>query len=131
MQKYVLSIVVLAVALVAFGARTAQAIPNFAKEFKAKYVKADSSDPKDVAFAEAVAAAKCNLCHAGKSKEDRNPYGAELAKLLDKKDDKDNVEKIGLSLDEVAKKKAKPDDPNCPTYGDLILQGKLPCEEEK
>ncbi|MCX7406240.1 MAG: hypothetical protein NT089_10990 [Planctomycetia bacterium] len=100
--------------------RPAFAIKQFFDQFKAIYVKADSTDPKEKAFAAAVETAKCNVCHEGKSKKDRNAYGQALAELLDKKEDKENVEKIKKSLETVAAES--------PTFGDRIKEGKLPVD---
>lgn len=102
------------------------AIGPFKDAFEAKYVKPDSSNPKDVAFAAAVAKAQCNVCHVGASKKDRNGYGRALAELLDRQEDRDNQEKIRAVLDQVASLKSAPDDVNSPTFGQLIEQGKLP-----
>jgi cytochrome c2 len=104
----------------------AKAIKAFKDQFEAKYVKKETKDAKEKAFAEAVAKAKCNVCHEGKKKSDRNAYGKELAKLLDKKADKDNIEKIKKSLEKVAKAKVDPKDKKSPTFGELIKEGKLP-----
>lgn len=114
----------LAVLTAAFGlgsaAREAFAIKQFADEFKAVYVKDGSP------LAAEVEAAKCNVCHKGKSKKDRNVYGEALAKLLDKKEDKDNKDKIRQALETVAKESSNPADASAPTFGALIEQGKLP-----
>jgi len=104
----------------------AHAIPQFSKEFKAKYVDNDSSDPVMKEFAAKVKKAKCNVCHVGKKKKNRNAYGEHLSELLDKKKDKKNKEKIQQSLDKVAAMKVDPDDENSPTYGELFASGKLP-----
>ena len=63
-------IVLVAVCAVAVGLGgklpSALAIPPFWKEFEAKYVKADSADDKDKAFAKLATDAKsgkCNVCH--------------------------------------------------------------------
>ncbi|MFM9059450.1 MAG: hypothetical protein ACKOSQ_10065 [Planctomycetaceae bacterium] len=95
------------------------AIKQFADEFKAAYVKDGTP------LAAAVETAKCNVCHVGKDKKDRNAYGEALDKLLDKKADKENKEKIRKALDEVAKMPSKVEGK---TFGDLIADGKLPCE---
>ena len=109
------------VALFAGGpVREAYAIKQFADEFKAVYVKDGTP------LAAAVEEAKCNVCHVGKSKKDRNAYGEALAKLLDKKEDKDNKDKIRQALETVAKESSKPADAAAPTFGALIEQGKLP-----
>jgi hypothetical protein len=99
----------------------AQARPPYKKQFDAKYVKKDSSDPTEKKFAEAAEAAKCNICHVGEKKKDRNEYGMALSKLLKKGDEKD-IPKIDSALDTVAKEASKAG----PTYGDLIKEGKLP-----
>ena len=93
---------------------------RFGKEFKRKYVE------RDTPYAELVGEAKCHLCHKGKKKKDLNPYGAELAKLLDRKADKKNKEKIHEALEKVAEIRIDPEDPDSPTYGELIEQGELP-----
>ena len=115
----VMAVVVLTVS----SARPALAIKQFQDEFKAVYVKADSSDPAEKALAAAVEGAKCNVCHKGKEKKDRNAYGEALAALLDKKEDAKNPEKIRKALQEVA---AKESAAGGPTFGDLIKMGKLP-----
>lgn len=112
-------------------------IKQFEVEFKKTYYKAESKDPHEKAFAEAVDkisaggssedgdAAKnaCNVCHTkGKSKKDRNEYGQKLAELLDKKADKDKPEKIQAALKQVEEMKSS----KGPTYGELIKHGKLP-----
>lgn len=109
----------------------AQAIKAFKTEFTAKYVKPDSQDPKEKAFAEAVAAAKCNVCHEGRSKKNRNAYGKALDELLDRKTDKRNPEKIQAALKTVAGKKSDPNDADSPTFGELISAGKLPGGDPK
>jgi hypothetical protein len=108
-----------------FTPRPAQALKAFRDQFEAKYVKADSKDPADMALATAFKEAKCNICHVGKNKKARNAYGRELAKFLNKETDKENVEKIRASLDKVAAMKSNKD-PQAPTFGELIKQGKLP-----
>ena len=110
-----------AVAFVAgASSRPAFAIKQFAEEFKAVYVKPGSP------LAAEVETAKCNVCHAGKSKKDRNAYGNALADLLDKKEDAKNVAKIKESLEKVAAMPSVPGKADAPTFGDLIKQGKLP-----
>ena len=111
------------VALVAGVSQPAFAVKEFFDEFKAVYVKPDSSDANEKALAAEVETAKCNVCHAGSSKKERNAYGNALAELLDKKEDKKNVEKIRAALDKVA---AMPSADGGPTFGDLLKQGKLP-----
>ena len=119
-------------AAVAFGlvlsvnVPSAHAIKAFKDQFEAKYIKTDSEQPNDKALAEAFATAKCNVCHEGRSKKNRNVYGAALSELLDKKEDKENAEKIQAALDEVAAKKADPNNADSPTFGERLANGKLP-----
>ena len=114
-----------AIVILAVGAapRPAFAIKEFFDEFKAVYVKPDSADANEKALAAEVETAKCNVCHAGSSKKERNAYGNALADLLDKKEDKKNAEKIRKALETVA---AMPSADGGPTFGDLLKQGKLP-----
>ncbi len=105
---------------VAGSTREAFAIKQFSDEFKEVYVK------EGTPLAAAVEEAKCNVCHKGKSKKDRNAYGEALAKLLDKKEDKTNKEKIRQALETVAKESSDPSKPDAPTFGDLLAEGKLP-----
>jgi hypothetical protein len=111
------------VVVVGASSRPAFAIKEFFDEFKAVYVKPDSSDANDKALVAEVETAKCNVCHVGSSKKERNSYGNALADLLDKKEDKKNPEKIRQALDTVA---AMPSADGAPTFGELLKQGKLP-----
>ena len=114
-----LTLLALALAIGA-SAQEAFAIKQFSDEFKAAYVK------EGTPLAAEVETAKCNVCHKGSSKKDRNAYGEALAKLLDKKEDKDNKDKIRQALETVAKESSNPADASAPTFGALIEQGKLP-----
>ncbi|NCY02373.1 MAG: hypothetical protein EBX36_05555 [Planctomycetia bacterium] len=108
------------------NAREAFAIKQFFDEFKAVYVKPDSADPAEKSLAAEVDAAKCNVCHMGSSKKERNAYGNALAERLDKKEDAKNVEKIRKALEEVAALPSDPAASGSPTFGALLKQGKLP-----
>jgi len=109
----------LSIALAA-SAREAFAIKQFFDEFKEVYVKEGSP------LAAEVETAKCNVCHKGKSKKDRNAYGEALAKLLDKKEDKADKEKIRTALETVSKESSDPGKADAPSFGDLLAEGKLP-----
>jgi cytochrome c2 len=102
------------------------AIGAFSDQFRAKYVKEKPTNEKEKAFAEAVTKAKCLVCHQGRSKKDRNPYGAQLAELLDRRTDRDKIEKIQKAMNKVAKMKSDPKKKDSPTFGELIADGKLP-----
>jgi len=120
----ILSAVIAVSAWLACG-DAAQAKPPYKLQWEAKYVKKNSTVPAEQALATAAEAAKCNICHVGKSKKDRNAYGKELAKFLMKGDEKD-VAKIQKALADVEVMHSKADDPTSPTFGDLMKQGKLP-----
>ncbi|MFW5692787.1 MAG: hypothetical protein ACOCWL_01090 [Thermoguttaceae bacterium] len=120
-----LCLLLVACGLLAYAPRVL-AIGQFKDEFEVKYVKPESIEPKDVAFAAAVAKARCNVCHVGISKKDHNPYGLALAGLLDRRADRDNKAKIQAVLDQVAAMKSDADNDDSVTFGELIDQGKLP-----
>ena len=113
---------------------SARALPVFFKEFEAKYVKADSADEKDKAFAELVKTTKCNVCHvAGQEKKVRNAYGQQLGMLLKK--DNFKAERVKDEADKVKAEIVAAYDPGGGTevgrrqvadVGELIGQGKLP-----
>jgi hypothetical protein len=119
-----------ALGLVALSSETAEAIPAFKTGFDKLYVKKDSTDPKEKALAEEVGVVKCNVCHVGKVKKDKNAYGIELGKLINKKQHIKDPVAIKDALEKVGGMSSNPADPKAPTYGDLIKEGKLPCPEE-
>jgi len=134
MRKAALATLAGAIALAALtylSVDTAHAIPPFKKEFDAKYVKKDSTDPVEKQFAEAIETVKCNACHKGKDKKMRNAYGEALDKLLDKKADAKDPEKIQKALAEVEEMHSDPDDDKSPTFGELIKKGELPGGKEE
>jgi hypothetical protein len=102
----------------------------FRAEFEAKYIRAESTDPKDIALKEAFEKAKCNVCHVGPKKKTLNAYGLQIGKLIGK-GDKHDTEKIQAALEKVAEMKADPNDLGSPTFGELIRQGKLPAADTK
>jgi cytochrome c peroxidase len=106
-------------------ARTAYAVAAFRKEFETKYVNKEPSTDAEKSLLAVVKKAKCNVCHLGKKKKERNAYGVALSEELTKKDSK-NKEKIRAALEKVADMKSDPDDPGSPTFGQRIQQGELP-----
>src|SRR5207244_12428487 len=60
--------------------QNASALPPFNKEWMAKYKEGN----KNAKFVEAVDTAKCNVCHAGMSKKEKNEYGKAVGKYLTK-----------------------------------------------
>ncbi len=128
---------------VVFGvqAHSAHAIMTFWKEFEERYVKPDSEDPAEQAFAKLASAknketGKCNVCHIkGKSKKYHNTYGKALAEFLDKDDFKTKRRKeepeavkkeIQEAFDKAAKMHSDPDNKESPLFGKLMEEGKLP-----
>jgi len=105
--------------VVALSARPASAIKPFSDEFVAKYTK-DNPD-----LAKKVETVKCAVCHDAKDKKIRNDYGKALDKLLDKKADAKDKEKIQKALDTVFDEKVPGKEE---TFGDRIKAGKLPGE---
>ena len=103
-------------------AGTADARPDYKKVHDAKYKGSD--------IEEGLKEAKCNACHYGKKKANRNDYGKALIKAgltednyKAKKADKEAFAKeIGEVLEKVLKEKAEGGD----TFGDRIKAGKLP-----
>lgn len=121
-------------AVLCWGMNAAWAVIQFRNEFVARYVKKDSKEPKDQAFAQLVEEAKCNICHVGTDRKQRNAYGDALDRLLDRTKDARDKEKIQAALAEVESVKVDPKDPKSPTFGDRIKAGELPVpvpKEEK
>jgi hypothetical protein len=124
-MKKVCTMFVLGCVAAALVASEASALPPFNKEWLARYKDGNNN----AAFVEAVETAKCNVCHVGKSKKDKNEYGKAVAKFLTKKDyeavkaDTDAAQKYiieGLEKSEAEKA------PNGKTYGQMIKAGELP-----
>lgn len=115
MQKagiYVLAVGILAVgAMLVTSGGDAQARPAYMKAFAKKY-----PDVKE------AATTKCNVCHVGKKKTDRNDYGKALGKILvdDKHKDTKDMEIIDAALDKVAGEG---------DFGKNLKDGKLPAGE--
>jgi len=101
----------LAAAVFVSGPDDADARPQYLKAFAVKYKNLTSQAKKQ----------KCNVCHYGKKKKNRNDYGEALMKHVGKKNQKD-PKKIDEALEKAAKEKKSKDK----TFGDLIKAGKLP-----
>jgi cytochrome c2 len=122
MRSLVLTVLA-AVAVSAWLPTPALAIRAFKDAFEAKYVKADSTAPADVALAAAVRRAKCTICHAPDDKCVRNAYGQALDQLLDREKDQDDAAAIAAALEKVANMKSDPKDSNSPTFGERCPSG--------
>lgn len=123
-SRYAVVAVAAATLVCAGSSREAFARKQYMDEFKALYVKPDSSDAAEKALAAEVETAKCNVCHVGSVKKDRNAYGNALSEKLDK-NDKDAA-KIKKVLEEVAALPSDPATAGSPTFGALLKEGKLP-----
>ncbi len=95
---------------------TLEATPNIKKAFDANYVKTSTSAD----FKAAAAKAKCNVCHYGKSKKNRNDFGKAISKFTNKK------EKDAAKLADALKKAVLEKNADKATFESLIKAGKLP-----
>jgi len=102
--------------------QSASARPQYKKEHDAKY--------KDSKIAGALKEAKCNACHYGKSKKNRNDYGKALEKSgLSKKsytELKSDKPALAKHVKEALEKVLKEKNADGETFGDRIKAGKLP-----
>jgi hypothetical protein len=107
--------------LVTTTARQAQARPLYYQWWMQKYP--DVTKKNNV-----KAAVKCNVCHVGTKKEDRNDYGKAIIKGLD---GKKNLKKKDKQLFEDALKTAEGEKSGTPdkTFGDLLQGGELPASK--
>jgi hypothetical protein len=117
MKKFVVMMAAVAVAVgvnLSVDTESADARPQYKKEFDAKYMQEGS------ALQAALKTSNCNVCHQGKMRKNRNDYGASLAKALGEKDVKDPA-KINQALEKAAAEKSGKDGP---TFGSLLKDGK-------
>ncbi|EAQ79472.1 hypothetical protein [Blastopirellula marina] len=133
MKKVLFCLILGAVAAIV-TADEAFAIKPFMDVFVEQYNVKEPKTDAEKSLAAAVAEVKCNLCHEGKSKKDRNAYGVALDKLLDKaeivallKEDKDKGKEVILAA--IVKVEGEKS-PSGETYGELIKAGKLPVAAE-
>ncbi|TWT34919.1 hypothetical protein [Blastopirellula retiformator] len=133
MKKVLFCLILGAVASVV-TADQAFAIKPFMEVFIANYNVKEPKTDSEKALAAAVAEVKCNLCHEGKSKKNRNAYGAAMDELVDKKEfvaaRKEDKEKAQKEFTEILVKLEAEKSPTGETYGELIKAGKLPVAAE-
>jgi hypothetical protein len=114
MRKSVLGLVCgLAVAFVlsAFSS-VSEARPPYLKEFLGTYEKVKKEGE----------ATKCNVCHYGESKKNKNDYGKAVGAALGGTNIKE-AEKVVEALKKAEKEKSSVEGK---TFGDLLADGKLP-----
>ncbi len=147
MTKYATAILTLLIATVfVFSSkRTALALPDYKKVFFNIYVDKTATDANAKAFAAAANAktGRCFVCHVNvkklgeqglKSKSVRNNYGKAITQFIDKDSvkamKKEDKEKAMAALQEAIEKtgdlKSDPNNPDSPTFVELIQSGKLP-----
>jgi hypothetical protein len=114
-------------ALVGTSAESAWAIPPFDLAFKKEYVAAGSP------LAEKVAEVKCNVCHKGTMKKDRNEFGMAVSKYLKKADFAGDDKKFdpkspegAAKLKEGLEKATAEKSSSGKTFGELLKAGELP-----
>jgi hypothetical protein len=103
--------VIAGVALLSSSA--AQARPQYNKAFWALY---------DKEIGKQMEATKCNACHFGTEKKNKNDYGKAVGEAIGAKNEKDEA-KIKAGLEKAAKEKSATEGK---TFGELITDGKLP-----
>ncbi len=131
-MRYAVAVLVFcAVVAGVFCVRPAGAGKPFLEQFKAVYVKPNTTDRTMIIFNEAVEKDGCGICHVsqgGKATKALNAYGTQLSKVVTKADG-NNAQKIRAGFAKVEKVKSKPNDPTSPTFGERLKQGKLPVGE--
>lgn len=118
----------IAVSLLVAVASSATADPKFYAVFKKDYL--EKHPDKEYAAAVDKADVRCLVCHQGKkSKKHRNSFGEQLDKLLDRKKDLKDVEKISESIKKVLDMHVDPKDDKSETYLDRVKASKWPAGE--
>ncbi len=121
-----LACAVAAVSFATFFSDPALATPVFKKQFEEQY-------PALKGVAEEQ---KCNVCHYGKSKKNKNDYGKALAELLKKDNYKDErvkaePEKVRAEFDAAFKKVEEAKSKGGETFGARLKAGKAPGTPEE
>ncbi len=127
MKKILVLALIASLSIGGFSPSLVMAQKAYSDAWKELYVK----DSKDEGFKKLVDEAKCNVCHQGSSKKERNPYGTEAVAVFKKHDiNKDrpkkdpagfkkDIEAAFKALEEVKAKDGK-------TFGEKIKAGQLP-----
>ncbi|MFO0820444.1 MAG: hypothetical protein U1A77_21035 [Pirellulales bacterium] len=115
-----------AAVLVAMSTSSSHATPVFKKQFEEKYPALKSVTDEQ----------KCNLCHYGKSKKNKNDYGKALGELLKKDNYKDErvkaePEKVKAEFEAAFTKVEAAKSKGGETFGERIKAGKAPGTPEE
>jgi hypothetical protein len=127
MMRFVSVFAVIAMLFVFGSSRPAVADQQFFNAFNDEYIKTHS----DKKYAEMVQKeAKCLVCHQGtKSRKNRNAFGNEVGKLLDRKKDANDRDKIVAALKTALALHVDPKNDKSDTYLDRVKSSKLPAGE--
>lgn len=125
-MKKLIGLLVCAVVALSVGSSAVFAIPEASKQFKDHYP----------ALKEKADEAKCNVCHFGSSKKNKNDFGKALGEFIKKENYKaDRVkaepEKVKAEFTEAFKKVEATKSKGGDTFGDRIKAGNLPGTPEK
>ena len=124
MQKSLLSALGIGL-LVAVAAPVLLALPPIDKGWKERYT--DKVPPP--AYKEDAQTLKCNVCHEGMSKKEKNEYGKAVGKHI-KKADVDRLkgmpEALQKFIEDALKKAEEEKNEKGEKFGDIMKNGKLP-----
>ena len=101
-------------ALVLGSSKSAEARPLYLKGFVTEYPKLEQ---------QVIKVTKCDVCHYGKLKKDRNNYGSAIADVMGDEKNLKDLKKIQEAIKKAAEKKSAVEEK---TFGDLIKAEKLP-----
>jgi len=107
--------------------RQAEAKKSYWQEFEKRYTAPQSANPARDTLREAIGADRCDVCHAG-SKKKFNAYGTAIRKAPKPRRSSKSTQ-MHAAFGHAAQMKSRPGDPDSLTFGELLLQGKLPVEK--
>lgn len=133
-MKKVCVLFVLALGVIAFGVHRASALPPINVQWHEKYAALKGEVEAKLGT---ESTAKCNVCHVGKSKKDKNDYGKAVGKFVTKAGITKIKEEAGDDLDKATaatkkyileglEKAEGEKSTSGKTFGEIIKSGKLP-----
>lgn len=114
MMKNVILTTTCTLLAICFATSVTEARPKYMAAFKDAYPSVEGLDE-----------AKCNICHEGSNKKDKNDYGKAYGMVLNAKNCKDD-EVIKKALKDV---EAKPSAVSGKSFGDLLKENKQPASK--